>query len=177
MTKADVLVDQFERIRDAVYPAVNALSFEELAYRPDEQSNSISWLVWHLTRVQDQTVSALMGEEPVWTADGWFDRFALALDPSDTGFGHDPATVGTVTSAATPLLDYFEDVHQRTVGWLSSLDDTALSKVLDDTGHPPVTVESKLNAVIADDLQHVGQAAYVRGLVQRRSSESPPRAD
>ncbi len=168
MSKADVLVDQFERIRDAVYPAVNALSFEELAYRPDEQSNSISWLVWHLTRVQDQVVSSMTGQEPAWTADGWFDQFALALDPEDTGVGHDPAKVGMVTSAAAPLLDYFEDVHQRTVGWLRSLDDAALSKVLDDTREPPVTVEGRLNGVIVDNLQHVGQAAYVRGLVQRR---------
>ncbi len=168
MGKADLLIDQFERLRDALYPAVNALSYDELAYRPDEQSNSISWLVWHLTRVQDQVVSSLIGQEPIWTANGWFDRFALTLDPADTGIGHDSVTVGKVTSTAEPLLDYFEDVHQRTVGWLRSLDDAALSKVLDDTSEPPVTVESKLDLVITDDLQHVGQAAYVRGLVQRR---------
>jgi len=168
VSEADLLIDLFERIRDAVYPAVNALSVDELAYRPDDQSNSISWLVWHLTRVQDQAVSSFMGREPVWTSDGWFDRFALQLDPGDTGAGHDPATVAKVSSAAGPLLDYFEDVHQRTVAWLRSLDDGALSKVLDDAAVPPVTVGSKLDAVIADDLQHVGQAAYVRGIVQRR---------
>lgn len=168
MSEADVLIDQFERLRDAVYPAVNALSFEELAYRPDEQSNSISWLVWHLTRIQDAAVSSLIGQEPVWTADGWFDKFALALDPTDTGFGHDPETVGKVTSAAGPLLDYFEDVHQRTVGWLANQDDPALERVIDEASFPPLTVESKLNAVIADDFQHAGQAGYVRGLVQRR---------
>jgi len=168
MSEADLLIDQFERLRDALYPAVNALSFEELAYRPGEQSNSISWLVWHLTRVQDEVVSSLMGREPIWTANGWFGRFALALDSADTGIGHDSTTVGKVTSSAGPLLDYFEDVHQRTVGWLRSLDDAALSKVVDETSEPPVTVEHKLNTVIVDDLQHVGQAAYVRGLVQRR---------
>ena len=168
MSARDVLLDQFERIRDAVYPAVNALTFEELAFRPDGESNSISWLVWHLTRVQDRTVASLMGRETVWTANGWFARFALDLDPADTGVGHDPATVAKVTSGAKPLLDYFEDVHRRTVGWLGSLDDATLSDVLDDTVQPPVTVESTLDGVIADNLQHVGQAAYVRGLVQRR---------
>jgi hypothetical protein len=118
--------------------------------------------------VQDQTVSALAGRDEIWLANGWFERFALPLDPSDTGFGHDPQTVGTVTSAAAPLLDYFEDVHQRTVAWIRSLDDAALSKVLEPTCIPPASVESRLVEVIVDDLQHVGQAAYVRGLVHRR---------
>ena len=168
MTHSELLIEEFERIRDAAYPAVNGLSFEELAYRPDSQSNSISWLMWHLTRVQDQAVSALSGSAQIWTANGWFERFALALDPSDTGYGHDPATVGAVTSAAAPLLDYFEDVHQRSVGWVRTLNDAALSSVLDETSVPPMTVEGRLIGVIVDDLQHVGQAAYVRGLVQRR---------
>lgn len=168
MPESDVLVDAFERIRDAAYPAVNGLSVEELAYRPDSQSNSISWLMWHLTRVQDHAVSALSGAGQVWTTNGWFERFALPLDPSDTGYGHDPATVGTVTSSAAPLLDYFEDVHQRTVAWVRALDDAALSSELDGTSVPPMTVKSRLVGAIVDDLQHVGQAAYVRGLVQRR---------
>jgi uncharacterized damage-inducible protein DinB len=168
MSRAELLVDQFERVRDAVYPAVNGLSFDELAYRPDDQSNSIAWLAWHLARVQDQVVSSLSGEEPVWTHNGWFERFALELEPTDTGYGHDPAMVGEVTSAAAPLLDYFEDVHERTVAWLRSLDDAALAVVVDETTVPPSTVESKLVDAIVDDLQHVGQAAYLRGMVQRR---------
>lgn len=168
MSRADLLIDEFEQIRDAVYPAVNGLSPDELAHRPDEESNSIAWLAWHLTRVQDQVVSSLSGREPVWTEQGWFDRFGLALDPSDAGYGHDAAMVGVVKSPAAQLLDYFEDVHRRTVGWMRSLDDASLSKVLDGTSVPPATVESKLVAVIVDDLQHVGQAAYVRGLLPRR---------
>lgn len=168
MASRELLIDEFERIRDAVHPAVNGLSLEELAYRPDSQSNSIAWLTWHLTRVQDQALSTLAGHEEVWTENGWYERFALPLESSDTGFGHDPATVGTVVAAASPLLDYFEDVHRRTVTWLRSFDDGGLSRVLDDTGIVPVTVESKLVGVIVDDLQHVGQAAYLRGLVQRR---------
>lgn len=168
MSKADLLADEFERIRDLLYPAVNGLSDVELAYRPDDQSNSIAWLAWHLTRVQDRVVSSLSGRDQVWTGEGWFDRFALPLDPSDTGFGHDPATVATVTAPAVHLLDYFEDVHLRTVAWVSSLDDTALSEVLDATVSPPATVEAALVGTIVDELQHIGQAAYVRGLVQRR---------
>ena len=81
MASSDVLVDAFERIRDAVNPAVNGLSAEQLAFRPDGESNSIGWLVWHLTRIQDDHVAGLQGGEQVWTADGWSERFALPVDP------------------------------------------------------------------------------------------------
>lgn len=168
MGDAQLLVDEFERIRDAVYPAVNGLSGDELAFRPSGSSNSIAWLAWHLTRVEDRTVSALSGGEQVWTGSGWFERFGLALDPADTGYGHDPETVGRVTASAASLLDYFEDVHQHTVTWLQQLDDAALSNVLDATAIPPVTVGSRVVDAIVDCLQHVGQAAYVRGLIQHR---------
>jgi hypothetical protein len=70
MASSDVLVDAFERIRDALHPAVNDLSAEQLAFRPDGESNSIGWLVWHLTRIQDDHVAGLHGGEQVWKAGG-----------------------------------------------------------------------------------------------------------
>src|SRR6202035_2500302 len=115
MTSTELLVDAFERIRDAVYPAVNGLSREELAFRPDSESNSIAWLVWHLTRIQDDHVAGLDGREQVWISAGWVDRFALPLDPADTGYGHDPDAVAVVTADGHLLLEYFEDVHARTL--------------------------------------------------------------
>jgi hypothetical protein len=168
MTSIDVLVDAFERIRDFVHPAVSGLTPEELAFRPDSESNSIAWLVWHLTRIQDDHIADLDGREQVWTADAWVERFALPLDPSDTGYGHDPDMVGSVTADAPLLTGYFEDVHAKTLTFLRSLGEGDLSRVVDQSWDPPVTLTGRLVSVIADDLQHVGQAAYVRGIVQRR---------
>ncbi len=168
MTGTDVLLEAFERIRDVVYPAVNGLSPDDLAFRPEDESNSIAWLVWHLTRIQDDFVAGLDGSEQVWRASGWEERFALPLDPSDTGYGHDPETVGKVTADASSLLGYYEDVHSKTVAFVRSLDDTDLARVIDATWDPPVTVSIRLLNAIVDDLQHVGQAAYVRGILQRR---------
>jgi hypothetical protein len=168
MTSMDVLVDAFERIRDFVYPAVNGLTPEELAFRPDSESNSIAWLVWHLTRIQDDHVADLDGHEQVWTANAWVERFALPLDPSDTGYGHDPDMVASVTADAPRLIGNFEDVHAKTLTFVRSLDESDLARVVDRSWDPPVTLTGRLVSVIADDLQHVGQAAYVRGIVQRR---------
>jgi hypothetical protein len=168
MTSSDLLVDAFERIRDAVHPAVNGLTPDELAFRPDPESNSIAWLVWHMTRIQDDHVSGLDGLEQVWIANGWADRFSLPLDPFDTGYGHDPETVAVVNVDASSLLDYFEDVHQKTLAFVRTIEDADLDRVVDHNWDPPVTMSVRLVSVIADDLQHVGQAAYVRGIVQRR---------
>ena len=168
MGSTDVLIDAFERVRDAVHPAANGLTREELAFRPDDESNSIAWLVWHLTRVQDDHVASLAGTPQVWVGAGWADRFGLPLDVSDTGYGHDGAAVAAVVADAASLLGYFEDVHTATVGYLRTLDEDELRRVVDTNWDPPVTVQVRLVSVIADDLQHVGQAAYLRGIVQRR---------
>jgi uncharacterized damage-inducible protein DinB len=168
MTSSDLLEDAFQRVRDSVHPAVSGLSAEDLAFRPDSESNSIAWLVWHLTRIQDDHISGLDGNEQVWTANGWVDRFALPLDVSDTGYGHDSETVAVVVADAPLLLGYFEEVHERTLAFVRTLVEDDLERVVDENWNPPVTMSVRLVSVIADDLQHVGQAAYVRGILQRR---------
>lgn len=168
MTSNHLLTDAFQRIRDEVHPAVNGLTPEELAYRPDGESNSIAWLVWHLTRIQDDHVAGLSGGEQAWTTAGWAERFALPLHRGDTGYGHGPEDVAAVTADAELLLGYYEDVHERTLEYVGTLTESELSRVVDRNWDPPVTAGVRLVSVIADDLQHVGQAAYVRGLVQRR---------
>ncbi len=167
MTSNDILADAFERVRDAVHPAANGLSPEELAFRPDPESNSIAWLVWHLTRIQDDHVAGLRGSEQVWNAGGWAKRFDLPLDDADTGYGHGPEDVAAVVADSQRLLGYFEDVHQQTQRFVAALGEADLDRVVDRDWDPPVTVAVRLVSVIADDLQHAGQAAYVRGILQR----------
>jgi hypothetical protein len=168
MLSTDLMVDAFERIRDSVHPAVNGLSAEELAFRPDSESNSIAWLVWHLTRIQDDHMAGLAGTEQVWTANDWVERFGLPLDPDDTGYGHDPDTVALVTADAHALIGYYEDVHQSTLEFVRTLEKADFGRVVDQSWDPPVTLSVRMVSVIVDDLQHVGQAAYVRGILMRR---------
>jgi len=168
MNSAEVLADAFERVRDAVHPAVNGLRLDDLAARPDPKANSIGWLVWHLARIQDDHVAAAAGTEQAWTAEGWAGRFGLPFETDDTGYGHDPGQVGLVRAEADALLGYYDAVHRRTLDFVRRLSDDQLDEVIDERWDPPVTLGVRLVSVVADDLQHAGQAAYVRGLLQEQ---------
>jgi hypothetical protein len=139
-----------------------------LGSRIDSEANSIAWLVWHLTRVQDDHIAEVANTEQVWTAAGWAGRFALPLDISDTGYGHDSGQVAAVSAEADNLRGYHEAVYEATVGYVAQLGDNDLDTIVDKRWDPPVTLGVRLISVIADDLQHAGQAAYLKGILQRR---------
>ncbi|MGW0232322.1 mycothiol transferase [Actinopolymorpha singaporensis] len=171
MSSSKLLVDAFDRVREAVHQAVEGLSAEELAFRVDSEANSIAWLVWHLTRVQDDHIADVAGTEQVWTADSWFERFDLPFEPSATGYGNSPKEVAQVqVDSADLLIGYHDAVHQATVAYVGGLGDDDLPRVVDEAWDPPVTLAVRLVSVISDDLQHAGQAAFIRGVVERRTS-------
>ncbi|GAA3715696.1 mycothiol transferase [Streptomyces tremellae] len=166
---SDLLIDGFGRIREVVHEAVDGLGPEELATRLDDGANSITWLVWHLTRVQDDHVADAAGSEQVWTAEGWSDRFELPFKPAATGYGHSSRDVAAASGISADLLTgYHEAVHDRTVAYLHTLGDADFERVVDDSWTPAVTLGVRLVSVLSDDLQHAGQAAFVRGALERR---------
>ncbi|MFJ9037102.1 DinB family protein [Streptomyces sp. NPDC102406] len=166
MHSHDVFIEAYGRIKEEVHAAVDGLSVDDLHARPGDGANSIAWLIWHLTRVQDDHVADASGGEQIWLTQGWADRFALPLPASDTGYGHTPEQVGRVRVASGELLlGYYDAVHERTLDFLGGLEDAALDRIVDENWDPPVTLGARLVSVLSDDLQHVGQAAYVRGLL------------
>lgn len=167
MKSTDLLLDAFGRIREEVADTVEGLSEEQLTFSAGSGANTIAWLVWHLTRVQDNHVAEVAGEQEVWLADGWVKRFGLSLDPADTGYGHSAEQVAAVRAPAELLAGYHEAVAGRTHRYVGSLDDAALDRVVDERWDPPVTLGARLVSVIGDDMAHLGQAQFVRGLLQR----------
>ncbi|MEW2168122.1 DUF664 domain-containing protein [Streptomyces sp. NPDC007084] len=167
MLAKDILIDAFGRIREEVHATVEGLPPEDLNARPGESANSISWLVWHLTRVQDDHVADAAGTEQVWLTDDWSKRFGLDLPRADTGYGHTAAKVARVrVESGDLLLGYYDAVHERTLAFIDGLAAKDLERVVDERWDPAVTLGVRLVSVLSDDLQHIGQAAYVRGLVQ-----------
>jgi uncharacterized damage-inducible protein DinB len=160
-----VFLEAFGRLPTLADDAVAELSAQALATRPSGVGNSIAWLVWHLARVQDDHVADASGAGQVWIDEDWSTRFALPLDDTDTGYGHTGGQVATVRADADLLSGYLHAVVDRTLGWLGDLTDEDLDRVVDDAYDPPVTLAARLSSVLGDDLQHLGQAAYARGLL------------
>jgi uncharacterized damage-inducible protein DinB len=166
---AALLTDAFSRIEEEVHGAVDGLSEEQLAHRVDAEANSIGWLVWHLSRVQDDHVAGVAGSEQVWTAQGWAQRFDLPFRVGSIGYGHTSADVARVRVASPDLLTgYYDAVAARTMEYVAGLTDDDLDRVVDEAWDPPVTLGVRLVSVIDDCAQHAGQAAFVRGIVLRR---------
>jgi uncharacterized damage-inducible protein DinB len=161
-----VLLDLFGRLPALVRSAVRDLTPEQLAYGPGEGANTIAWLVWHLARIEDDHVADARGAEQVWTSGGWASRFGLPEGTPDTGYGHAPEEVAAVRPESwRALVEYYDAVHARTVAYLEQLGDDDLDRVVDEGWDPPVTLGVRLVSVANDDAQHVGQAAYLRGLL------------
>jgi uncharacterized damage-inducible protein DinB len=167
-TSAELLADAFGRVREVVHDAVTGLTAEELAFRADPEANSIAWLVWHLTRVQDDHVADVANMEQVWTSGRWAERFEVPFQPLATGYGHRSEDVAAVqVQSADILTGYHDAVYQQTIRFVRGITDADLSRVVDEAWDPPVTLGVRLVSVIGDDLQHLGQAAYLRGLLGR----------
>jgi uncharacterized damage-inducible protein DinB len=148
--------------------ALDGITAEQLTYRPGEQSNTIAWLVWHLSRTQDRIVSDLAGREQAWVADGWHGKFGRPANPMDTGMGCAPDEVLSVRPESPRLLlDYYDAVFKRSAQYLQTVTAADLDRLL-DPDNPEMTVGNRLRICILDNTQHAGQAAYLRGLVEGR---------
>jgi hypothetical protein len=170
MDVGGLLGDALDRVREQVPRVVDGLDDDALAWRPDPAANSIAWLVWHLTRIQDDHVADVAGEEQVWTAGGWYDRFGLPFPPAEHGYAHTAEQVGQVRASADLLAGYHAAVADRSAAYVATLGPDDLDRVVDTRWDPPVTLGVRLVSVLGDVHQHTGQAAYVRGLWERRTS-------
>lgn len=169
-TTAQILSDMFDRVQQVVHATVGDLGDRGLRYRPDADANPAGWLIWHLSRVQDDHIAGAFGVEQVWTAADWADRFGLPYDTEATGYAQSRADVERFDADVDLVLGYYDAVHAQTARLLEPVNDTDLERIVDEDWDPPVTLGVRLVSVISDDLQHAGQAAYVAGMARRSRS-------
>ena len=165
----ELLIDLFERIPEHIHEAVDGLDPDALVTPPEPGANPIGWLIWHLTRVQDDHVSELMDREQEWISGKWSTRFGVAADPHNTGYGHSWKDVMSIRPESTDvLIQYYDAVAAHTRELLATITAKDLDRIVDKRWDPPVTLGVRLISVVDDDIQHAAQASYVRGILDRR---------
>ncbi|NSC22829.1 DUF664 domain-containing protein [Streptomyces albus subsp. chlorinus] len=170
MDTTALLTDAFTRVNEEVHAVLDGIRSKHLDQRLDPAANTVGWLVWHLTRVQDDHVADAAGAEQVWHAGGFQERFGLPLPADDTGFGHSPQDVAAVrVDSPRPLVAYHDAVHEQTLNYLGTLTSRSLDRIVDEAWDPPVSLGVRLVSVVGDTMQHVGQAAFLRGVLERQS--------
>jgi Protein of unknown function (DUF664) len=167
MDVAALLTEMFDRIPPLASRAVDGLAPDLLNRAPGPGRNPVGWLVWHMARGQDAQVAALLGEDQLWVTGDWADRIGLPAEPRDVGFGHTAEQVAAVRPPdGRVLLDYLGAATDRTRVYLAGLTPDDLDRVVDERWDPPVTLGVRLVSIADDCVQHAGQAAYVRGLLE-----------
>jgi hypothetical protein len=164
METSELLTDSFDRVRELYVGIADDLDAAAASRRPGGTGNPVVWLLWHTARVQDDHVAGLAGTTQAWH-DGWSERFDLPFDPNDIGYGHSSEDVDAVrVEHLQDLVDYHEAVHQLTLLYVEKADADELDRIVDTHWDPPVTAGARVVSVLGDCLQHLGQAAYVKGL-------------
>lgn len=168
MNGFDLLADGFNRVPEFLENVLRGLTLEDLNWMPRKDSNSIGWLIWHLTRQQDAQIASLMREEQLWIKDKWYAKFNRDANLRDIGFGHSPEQVAAFQSPDIPtLLDYLKATVKRTIQFLKGLSEEDLDRELDEPQYTPIpTVGVRLISILDDSVLHAGQAAYIRGMIQ-----------
>lgn len=174
MEAKDIVLDGLDRIRRVLQRALEGLTLDEVHRQPAPDSNSIAWLAWHLTRVQDVSLSGLCGQEQLWISQGWHAQFGMTPDPELDGFGHTPEQVAALrTPTVQTLLDYHASVYERSRAYVAGLAPADFNRALDEPQYQPLpTVGVRLVSVLSDNLQHAGQVAYLRGFFQGKGWQS-----
>ncbi|HEX5918676.1 MAG TPA: DinB family protein [Nocardioides sp.] len=164
-----LLTEGFGRITELYSGIVEDLDDTGLHHRPDGTGNPIGWLLWHLARVQDDHVADLAGQPQVW--ERFQGRFGLPNGTDDIGYGHTSEQVDALRITDAALLgEYHHEVTLATARYLQTVDEAELEREVDQRWDPPVTAGVRLVSIQGDCLQHLGQAAYVKGLLGSRTS-------
>ena len=168
MEAKDIVIDALGRIRSILHRTLAGLSLDEVNRQRSHDSNSIAWLTWHLTRVQDNGISRLFGQEQAWMSQGWHAQFAMAPDPDNEGQGHTPEQVAAFRAPSLQtMLDYHDSVATRSHNFVAGLAPADFNRELNEPQYQlPPTVGVRLVSILSDNLQHAGQVAYLRGLWQ-----------
>ena len=137
-----------------------------LRSQPNNQSNSMGWLLWHMIRIVDHFVHpGCQGSLQLWIKDNWYNNFGLDDDINNTGMSwNEEQVIAWDLPAKNLLVDYYEAVNAAAREYIQPLSAVDLDRQI-PAARPPDTVSigSRLGVVVYDNYVHGGQIASLRG--------------
>lgn len=166
MQTVAMLVDALNRAEERFLETIAQMNVEQLNTMPADLIKSVTCLTWHTAKMIDQQLSELAGKEPLYTSQGWVQKFDLDLPLDTQDWIHTPAEARKVQVKDKKLLvDYFQAAVAFGRDYLSKLDLTTLDEIIDESWDPPVTRAVRIISTLDDASMHSGQAVYTRRLV------------
>ncbi len=146
--------------------ALNGLTAQERRFQPTLDSNHIDFLVWHIAKVEDGWINAYAREtRTVWEEGGWAAR--LGLPEEGAGFGYDADEVRYFPTFDHDLLNEYADaVREVTLAYLDALSPAEIARPKARGWRRPYCIGSALSHLLVEESQHVGQIAYIRGMLR-----------
>ncbi len=160
-----MLKSQLSEYMEELELALDGLTEEERRYQPTPQSNHIDFIVWHMARVEDSIVNRrLRHDRHIWERDGRHKRLGLPREGIGEGLSTEQAAALPPFSLAK-LLKYYSSVRRETLLFINSLTNDDLDRI-SDPERPYWTFAAILGHLIVEEAQHVGQIAYIRGILR-----------
>src|SRR5262249_32180778 len=163
METKDIVLDALDRIHGILHRTLTGLSLDEIHRQPSHDTNSIAWLTWHLTRVQDNGISGLFDQEQAWISKGGHAKLGMEPAPDNEGQGHTPAQVAVFRASSVQLLlDYHDSVSGRSKAFIGALAPAKFARQLNEPQYQPgPTVGVRVGSILSDNLKTAGQTAIL----------------
>jgi hypothetical protein len=163
-----MMANSYQNMFSEIEKVLDGLTVEDLHKRPSPGANPISWLCWHTIRSCDRLLGDVVLGKQLWISEGWHKKFNRPPDLNETGNGYTDAQVDALKIPdVKTLLDYMHAVMPPLLKYVEGLTEEELDRETPNSQAPGTTRPAHLRLAGAlNNLQHVGQAGYVRGIIK-----------
>jgi hypothetical protein len=133
---------------------LEGLTEKQLRQLPEREEHSIAWIIWHLARIEDITMSKLVdGEEQLFDRDGWADQLGVSIRDTGNAMSRDEVVDLNQRIRFDRLKEYRQAVGRSTWNIVDRLDADRITQKVSP---------SQLNEILEDGSVH----ADAHGLIE-----------
>ena len=161
----DILKSQMSEYLEYLELALEGLTQEERRFQSAPGTNHIDFIVWHMARVEDTLFNrAILRRPDIWERDGWGERLGIAEEGNGYQFSAEQAA-DLPEFSIDDLMKYYRSVRVEFNEYIDSLTEGDLDN-LPNPRRPEYPVGETLKHIVVEEAQHVGQIAYIRGIMR-----------